>query len=115
MAGLSEKARRVLAGLADGHSVEQILAWDLTLRYGDVAEAAREALALAEGTPPKTVEERRQGHARAYEPWTAEEEGRLREMVGVGQGIEEMAAALGRQPSAVRSRLVRLGLAVREP
>ena len=76
MAGLSEKAQRILAGLADGQRVEQMLARDL---------AAREALALAEGIVPKTLEERRKGHARAYEPWTAEEEVRLRELVGAGR------------------------------
>jgi hypothetical protein len=42
--------------------------------------------------------------------WTAEEDGRLVDGFGSGEAIEDLAAALGRQPSAVTSRLMKVGL-----
>ena len=106
---LSEQSRRILTSLAEGHSIEQILAGDLALRYADVAEAAREALAMTEKAPP-LVEEQRKIYPRAYEPWPTEEERRLIALVEAGHSKVEIASELGRQRSAIQSRLARLSL-----
>jgi hypothetical protein len=50
-----------------------------------------------------------QSYPRAYEPWSAEEEDRLRGQWQRGVNVDTIAAELQRQPSAVNSRLLRLG------
>jgi hypothetical protein len=76
--------------------------------------------AFLEGKPrrtsaqPVTLAERRQAHPRAYEPWTDEEEKRLREGHAQGHSVGELARQLQRKPSAVRSRLRRLNAAMPE-
>lgn len=57
-----------------------------------------------------TVEEKRQKHPRAYERWSDEEEDRLKYLHDKGLTVPEVAEQLGRQPSAIRSRLLRLGI-----
>ena len=52
----------------------------------------------------------RQRHPRAYEKWSAEEDERLRAQYGQGRDVSELAELLGRQPSGIRSRLIKLGL-----
>ncbi|MGI5168505.1 hypothetical protein ACQEU3_29575 [Spirillospora sp. CA-253888] len=47
-------------------------------------------------------------HAQAYRPWDAEQERKLLEMHDAGASHEEIGTALGRQPSAIGSRLRRL-------
>ena len=54
------------------------------------------------------IDQARQSHPRAYE-WTPEEEQQLKSMFESGRSIDEIAAELGRQPSAVTSRLSRSG------
>ena len=51
----------------------------------------------------------RRVHPRAYQNWTAEEEAELKALTARGRTIRELAAALQRQPGAIRSRLHRLG------
>ncbi len=60
--------------------------------------------------PSATRAERRQAHPRAYEPWTDEEEQQLKEGHARGCGVGELARQLQRKPSAVRSRLHKLGV-----
>jgi len=52
----------------------------------------------------------RQRHPRAYEKWSAEEDERLRAQYGRGRDVSELAELFGRQPSGIRSRLIKLGL-----
>ena len=52
----------------------------------------------------------RQSHPRAYESWTHQELQELQRRHNAGQDIDQIAAALGRQPSAISARLNRLGL-----
>ena len=52
----------------------------------------------------------RQRHPRAYEKWSAEEDERLRAQYGQGRDVSELAELLGRQPSGIRARLIKLGL-----
>ena len=54
------------------------------------------------------LSEIRKEYPRAYEPWTAEEERQLQELYGSGASIADLAARLGRRPSAISSRLNRL-------
>lgn len=50
----------------------------------------------------------RQQYSNAYRPWTPEDEIMLRQLSLDGQSDDEIAQILGRQPSAVASRLQRL-------
>lgn len=51
--------------------------------------------------------------AKAYKPWTEEEEARLTAAHQRGDSIRAIAEAHERQPGAIRSRLVKLGLIMR--
>ena len=66
-----------------------------------------------DASPGKTwsLEEARRSNPRAYERWTPDEDAQLKRLHREGNGTNGIAAALGRQPSAVRSRFVKLGLA----
>lgn len=55
-------------------------------------------------------EEIRQEHPKAYAKWTEEEDRKLEEQVKAGKSLTQLAAIFGRQPSAIRSRLSKLGL-----
>ena len=59
---------------------------------------------------PSSLDEIRQRHPRAYEKWSAEEDARLKEQHGQGRNVSELAALLGRQPSGIQARLIKLGL-----
>jgi len=77
-------------------------------------EAARLLGGLkGDGPPGKTwsLEEARRSNPRAYERWTADEDAQLERLHREGNAPNGIAAALGRRPSAVRSRLVKRGLA----
>jgi hypothetical protein len=57
-----------------------------------------------------TVAEARQMHRSAYTHWTEEDEARLAAEFAAGRTVEELADLFGRKPSAIESRLRRLGL-----
>jgi len=56
------------------------------------------------------VEEIRQKYPKAYMKWTKEEEDALRNYYLQGKTIDELASIFQRKPSAIRSRLQKLGL-----
>ncbi|WP_436777834.1 hypothetical protein [Yinghuangia sp. YIM S09857] len=56
------------------------------------------------------LEELRKMHPRAYDRWSAEEEARLTEGFKCGETQAELARQHQRQPGAIRSRLIKLGL-----
>ena len=56
------------------------------------------------------IEEIRKKHSRAYEKWTAEEEGWLKNYLAEGLTISEIAEILERQPGAISSRIAKLCL-----
>lgn len=67
---------------------------------------------LQERTKPAyTVEEKRREHPRAYEKWSPEDDERLKEMYAAGHGVAELAKHFERNNGAIRSRLIKLGLA----
>ena len=49
-------------------------------------------------------------YPRAYEKWTAEEDERLTNRYQAGLDVLELATIFQRQPSAIESRLTKLGL-----
>jgi hypothetical protein len=57
-----------------------------------------------------SIEEIRRQHPRAYEQWTKEEDNRLRARFEQGFGMPELAHEFNRKESAIRSRLLKLGL-----
>jgi len=86
----------------------------------DEAYAAELARALAAvvamvGDEPATrsysFEQERQTHPNAYQPWTREEDEQLKAAYTRSSSIEQLARNHGRAPSAIRSRLEKLGLA----
>jgi hypothetical protein len=66
-------------------------------------------LAQAFGGRAWTVEAARQQHRAAYARWTEEEDARLAAETAAGRTVEELAERFGRKPSAIVSRLRRLG------
>jgi hypothetical protein len=58
------------------------------------------------------VAEARKLHPRAYEPWTDDEDARLRDLVAGGASLDDLSRALERQANAVRIRAERLGVVV---
>jgi hypothetical protein len=60
--------------------------------------------------PPGRLSKLREKHARAYAKWTSEEDARLRAEFTNGTNRAELAAIFDRQPSAIKSRLQKLGL-----
>jgi hypothetical protein len=83
------------------------------LRDGEVS-AELPATAIREiALPRKTysIQEIRTDHPKAYEPWTPEEEQRLRKLHKANMPINDIAKQLGRQTGSIQSRLGRLDLA----
>jgi len=91
-----------------------VLAAYPALTYLDIFQAAQEALALlGEGTPSgyvKRMAEIKKVNPRAYEKWTEEEDERLIQEVKNGISAKVIAQSHERQPSAIRSRMVKLNL-----
>lgn len=134
----SKTTLAVLRAIARGQRYEQILAAYPDLTHLDIFAAAAEALALIGATPlpdykvnvvaptdpvqqpPPTaatiynehVAEVRRTCPRAYEKWTETEEAQLKEAFVEGKSEMYIAVLLQRQPGAVHSRLMKLGLLV---
>lgn len=49
-------------------------------------------------------------YPKAYEKWTEDEDHLLKQRFGEGTSIEELSKVFQRQPSAIRSRLIKYGL-----
>ena len=110
---LIEKSRAILQTIAKGHTYEQILVQDLAWTYHDIFQAAAEALETPQLTnegKSHDVEEIRHDHPRAYEKWSAGEDGQLSELCRNGKSVREIATALHRQEGAIRSRMEKLNL-----
>ncbi len=52
----------------------------------------------------------RSARSKAYQPWSRDEEDRLRDFFDKGAPISQIADTLGRKPGAIRSRMRKLGL-----
>ena len=110
---LSPKTVTVLEMIAQGHSYEQVLAAYPDMSYLDIFAAAKEVLQLA-GQSGSDYAARlaqiRQAYPRAYEKWTDQEDAELTQLVRSGTSTKAIASQFKRQPSAIRSRIVKLGL-----
>ena len=108
---MTKKSRRILIGLAEGHSIEQMLAADQEMKYGDVAQAAKEALYDTKKRFEQTwLKKAQEKNPRAYESWSLDEDQLLSAMALGHAGLEEMMDELGRSQSAVWTRLKKLRL-----
>jgi uncharacterized protein (DUF433 family) len=124
---LSPKSLQVLKLIAAGHSYSQIVDSSPGLNYHDIFFAAEEAVWIDEkisaqpalsatAEPPNrpteisAMEMAKRTYPNAYMPWSADDDAQLADMHGAGASKAEMAAHFQRQPSAIRSRLSKLGL-----
>ena len=112
---LSDRAIAVLEMIAAGSSYEQILSAYPNLTYISIFDAAREALDLSvsdtiQQKPAYRVSDIRSTHARAYERWSEADDNFLRQSVGDGSTVAQIANRLQRQRSAIRSRILKLNL-----
>lgn len=108
---LSLKSRAILELIADGLSYNQIVDGHPDFTYLDIFEAAKEALALSESPVPfsERMAEILKTHPKAYTPWTEEDKTTVSELRAAGVPIITIAHKLGRQPSAIRSQLTKMG------
>lgn len=110
---LSDKSRQILTLISEGRSYEQILSLHSDYTYKDIFAAAEEALELESSSDSSHLDrlaEIKQQHPNAYAPWTPEQEEILKSMHEGGAPVKEIASTLKRQPSAIRSRIRKLGL-----
>jgi hypothetical protein len=116
---LTPKSLLVLKLISAGHSYAQIVDSHPELNYHDIFFAAEEAVWLDEklGNAAETrpsgisaMEKAKQKHPRAYAPWTEAEDAELKTMHAAGRSAAEMAEHFQRQPSAIRSRLGKMGI-----
>ena len=110
---VSTKSMEILRLIAKGRSYAQIVDSGPDITYIDVFSAASEALQALEAESEShsdRLQETKKRHPRAYERWSDAELEELATVFLAGQTFEEIADHLGRQPSAIRSRLLRLGL-----
>lgn len=109
---LSPKTVVVLRLIADGQGYGQIVDGHPSITYLDIFAAAREALELNEA--PSDYQQRlvaiKAEFPMAYEPWSAEDDEHLQAMHAAEDSTAEMVETFQRQPSAIRSRLSKLGL-----
>lgn len=62
------------------------------------------------GEPVYSIYAARQEHPNAYEPWTEEADEQLNQMWSEGKSVQEIAEHFGRKPSAIITRMKKLGL-----
>lgn len=110
-------ALRVLGLIAEGRSYDQICL-EMEISYIELFGAVRCALnhlqvtetADVSKTSETPIGRSRRKHPRAYEPWSLEEDARLRILWNDGESVRSIAHLFGRQEGAIRSRLDKLGI-----
>lgn len=121
---LSPKSLQVLKLIAAGESYTRIVDGNPELNYHDIFFAAEEAVWLderidtksgteeskAQPTELSAMERAKHNHPKAYAPWTSADDSELAAMHASGATKNELAVYFQRQPSAIRSRLSKLGL-----
>lgn len=112
---LTEKSRDILIQIGRGKSYAQIVDGTAGLTYLDVFRAAEEAIQVIDGLETPTSYEQRlaeikSAFPRAYEKWSSGEDADLISRHSEGHSVKSLSSHFQRQPSAIRSRLNRLGL-----
>lgn len=110
---LSDRSRQILTLISAGYGYEQILSLHSDYTYKDIFSAAEEALELdspSDASYQDRLESVKRKHPNAYEPWTNKQEELLIKMYKGGAPVKAIASALKRQPSAISSRIRKLGL-----
>ena len=109
---LGAKAVAILSLIADGHSYSQIIDGHPNISYLDIFRAAEEALRLNESESDyhDRLARIKSRYPRAYEKWADAEDDELRLLFNRGVSTSDAANHFGRQPSAISSRLNKLGL-----
>lgn len=77
----------------------------------DAVTAIGDSVGELRSDTPDWLMEAKKEHPRAYETWSDEEEARPAQLVRSGRSINHIAAQLQRQPSAIASRMEKLGIA----
>ncbi|PCI11634.1 hypothetical protein COB72_00350 [bacterium] len=113
---LSKKAMTVLELIGEGYSYSQIVDAHSEITYRDIFRAAEDALSLIESSLDyqTRIEKIKREYPNAYEKWSTEDDVTLAEMSKNGIDILTMARHFRRQPSALRSRIAKLGLNQRD-
>ena len=113
---LSQNGERYLV-ISESERVDTAYQHDRVMVFEEHLEAFRAGLEkaitfLEVPSQPKSysLEKIRQKYPRAYEKWSSEEDEQLKIKHSTGLGASELAKCFGRQPSAIRSRLTKLGL-----
>ncbi|XSG82668.1 MAG: PIF1 family DEAD/DEAH box helicase [Methyloligella sp. ZOD6] len=75
-----------------------------------LADALEEAETRQTAASPQMAAARADGHAKAYAPWSEDEEKALVRRHQAGESVAAIATAHGRKPGAIRSRLKKLEL-----
>lgn len=108
--------RKVLTVEADVLTFDEgtVIFWLRGVEVATFPWSAVRAVELASSAPSAaaraySVDEVRKRHGNAYQRWTQEDEQLLVELHSSGHGVEALARRFSRQPSAIRSRLTKLG------
>lgn len=112
---LSEKAEEKLRGMApkDIATKHATFVWRCGGKMPEAGDPAGETKNLAPQHPRNGINGYmglRERYPNAYRPWSNTDDDRLRELFNEGHKTAAMATRFGRQPGAVRSRLLKLGL-----
>jgi len=78
----------------------------ITIKVGE------EDMEKSDKTKAYDVEEIRQKYPKAYMRWTEDEDNTLRNSYLRGKSIDELASIFQRKPSAIRSRLKKIGFVI---
>lgn len=115
MKSLSNEQIEILEHIGKGRSYDQILQALPHLSYIDIFTAARlasESLRERQAEYADRMDKIHQKHPRAYEKWSDDEDNTLRSLAASGKEEREISELLQRQPGAIRSRMMKLGLLV---
>jgi DNA-binding NarL/FixJ family response regulator len=104
MLKLYDEALRLVNQLSHHELIELRQYIDILIRY----DADNTEIKPPEPTHPQQLsymEQSKQKHPRAYQPWTDAEEAQMLYLIKMGKSVNEVATILERQPSAIESRL----------
>lgn len=101
---LYDEALRLVNQLSYHELVQLRQYIDILIRY-DTDNTEIESSNSPTPTPLSHMEQSKQKHPRAYQPWTDAEEAQMLDLMKMGKSVKEIAVILERQPSAIQSRL----------